>query len=359
MSVQDKLRELRRFQAESSDSDDSDVEVELSARERAQRGRDEARRKRRAAARAAKEAEKREAALPHPNDRPRKIQYRNKQRTLLLSTRGLSGRHRHLLKDLNDLMPHAKLDSKYDDKKGGLQGVNAAAELRNCNNVMLLESRKDDVFMWISRVPTGPSVRFLVKNVHTMSELRLSGNCIKGSRPILVFDDGFARDRPRGRSDLGCDGVADDDAGKEPQWSVMQEMLTQCMGTPLGHPKSRPFVDHVMHFARVDEHIWFRNYQLVYDTDNTASAEQKDPVLVEIGPRLVLEPIKIFDGSFGGSVLWENPAFVSPNELRRAERAALKAQDLQRQTKAKKAPVVARGDDDFSDVFDNAVMRDD
>ena len=34
---------------------------------------------------------------------------------------------------------------------------------------------------------------------------------------------------------------------------------------------------------------------------------------VSIGPRFVLNPIKIFGGSFGGPVLYENPHYVSPN----------------------------------------------
>jgi ribosome biogenesis protein BRX1 len=43
----------------------------------------------------------------------------------------------------------------------------------------------------------------------------------------------------------------------------------------------------------------------------------EDPVtLVEIGPRFVLEIVRIFQGSFGGPTLYQNDSFVSPNELR-------------------------------------------
>jgi hypothetical protein len=35
--------------------------------------------------------------------------------------------------------------------------------------------------------------------------------------------------------------------------------------------------------------------------------------LVEVGPRLTLNPIKILEGSFGGPVLYSNPTYVSPN----------------------------------------------
>jgi ribosome biogenesis protein BRX1 len=43
--------------------------------------------------------------------------------------------------------------------------------------------------------------------------------------------------------------------------------------------------------------------------------------LVEIGPRFVLDPIRIFRGSFGGQTLYQNPAFISPNEVRAVQRA--------------------------------------
>jgi ribosome biogenesis protein BRX1 len=42
--------------------------------------------------------------------------------------------------------------------------------------------------------------------------------------------------------------------------------------------------------------------------------------LVEIGPRFVLEPIRIFRGAFGGQTLFQNPDFVSPNAVRAAEK---------------------------------------
>jgi ribosome biogenesis protein BRX1 len=38
--------------------------------------------------------------------------------------------------------------------------------------------------------------------------------------------------------------------------------------------------------------------------------------LVEIGPRIVLTPIVIQEGSFGGPIIYENKEFVSPNQVR-------------------------------------------
>ena len=47
--------------------------------------------------------------------------------------------------------------------------------------------------------------------------------------------------------------------------------------------------------------------------------------LVEIGPRFVLNPIRIFAGSFGGPTLYQNPQFLSPNFVR-AERKRVEGQ---------------------------------
>jgi ribosome biogenesis protein BRX1 len=44
--------------------------------------------------------------------------------------------------------------------------------------------------------------------------------------------------------------------------------------------------------------------------------QEQNTSLVEIGPRFVLNPIRIFRGSFGGQTLFANPDFVSPNETR-------------------------------------------
>jgi ribosome biogenesis protein BRX1 len=38
--------------------------------------------------------------------------------------------------------------------------------------------------MWLSKCPEGPSVKFHVENVHTMAELKLTGNHLKFSRPV-------------------------------------------------------------------------------------------------------------------------------------------------------------------------------
>jgi ribosome biogenesis protein BRX1 len=146
--------------------------------------------------------------------------------------------------------------------------------------------------------------------VHTMDELHFTGNCLKGSRPILSFDSTF---------------------DSEPHLQLIKELFTHVFGVPKGARKSKPFIDHVVGFTVDDGRVWFRCYQI----NETDDARQQKPVpeggdhaaeniakggqgitLIEIGPRFVLTPIVILEGSFGGPVIYENKEFVSPNAIR-------------------------------------------
>lgn len=154
-----------------------------------------------------------------------------------------------------------------------------------------------------------------------MEELHFTGNCLKGSRPILSFDAAFDAD---------------------PHLQVIKELFTHIFGVPPGARKSKPFVDHVMGFTVADGKIWVRNYQVSevektgLDKDGDADMEDSDAEskkkkskkskseasrdtdigLVEIGPRFVCTPIIIQEGSFGGPIIYENKQFVSPNQVR-------------------------------------------
>ncbi|KAK3943544.1 ribosome biogenesis protein BRX1 [Diplogelasinospora grovesii] len=233
---------------------------------------------------------------------------RNRQRVLILTSRGVTYRHRHLLNDLAAMMPHGRKDVKFDSKSK-LYQLNELAELYNCNNVMFFEARKGkDLYMWFSKVPNGPTVKFHAQNLHTMEELHFTGNCLKGSRPVLSFDAAFEA---------------------EPHLKVIKELFLHIFGVPQGARKSKPFVDHVMGFSIADGKIWIRNYEVREVEKTKADAEEADKgkkskhgdkdtdvSLVEIGPRFVLTPIVIQEGAFGGPIIYQNKRFVSPNQVR-------------------------------------------
>jgi len=218
----------------------------------------------------------------------------------MLSSRGVTHRQRHLMNDLAALLPHSKKDAKLDTKSK-LYHLNELADLYNCNNVLFFESRKhgQDLYMWMSKAPNGPSMKLHLQNLHTTDELNLSGNCLKGSRPILSFDKSF---------------------DETPSSRLIKEMIIHVFGVPPKSRKSKPFIDHVLSFTLADSKIWFRNYQ-IQEKQSTEKTET-DIALVEIGPRFVLTPIIIFEGSFSGPVIYENKEFVSPNVVRSLKRKA-------------------------------------
>lgn len=137
--------------------------------------------------------------------------------------------------------------------------VNEIAEVRGCHTVLFLECRKrgQDGYLWLGRtshanssfggagdgeggnvagrkhlmITGGPSVKFHITNIHTMDELKMTGNCMKGSRPILSFDKSF-------------DTIE--------HLKLVKHLFVDVFGTPRGHPKSKPFVDRVMGFYYAD-----------------------------------------------------------------------------------------------------------
>jgi len=237
--------------------------------------------------------------------KPKKIKWTNKSRVLVLSARGIGHRGRHLLQDIEAMMPHSKSDSKMQ-KKESLFDINEIAEMKNCEKCLLFEGRKGkDVFMWAANVARGPSVKFEVENIHTMAELKMTGNCLRTSRPLLSFDLAFTT---------------------EPHWQIIKELFVQTFSVPNHHPKSQPFIDHVYTFSLVDGKIWFRNFQILEETGS----------LAEIGPRMVLNPIKIFEGSFCGQTIWENNSYITPNS-KRAMLKKVKSQKYQDKMEAKAA----------------------
>ena len=89
---------------------------------------------------------------------------KTKQRVLILSSRGITYRHRHLLNDLHALLPHSRKDAKLDTKTK-LYQLNELAELYNCNNVLFFEARKGkDLYIWMSKPPNGPTVKLHLQN---------------------------------------------------------------------------------------------------------------------------------------------------------------------------------------------------
>ena len=264
-------------------------------------------------------------------------QFMNKQRTLLISSRGVNFRHRHMIQDLYSLLPHSRKEPKLDTKKD-LQQLNEIAELYNCNNILFFEARKhQDLYLWLSKPPNGPTIKFYIQNLHTMNELNFTGNCLKGSRPVLSFDQRFE---------------------SSPHYKLIKELLVHNFGVPPTSRKIKPFIDHVMSFSIVDDKIWVRTYEVSHTARNTVEYEEneEDISLVEIGPRFVMTVILILEGSFGGPKIYENKQYVSPNVVRaqvkqQAAEEAKSRSDAAVERKIKKRENVLAADPLSNDVL--------
>lgn len=238
-----------------------------------------------------------------------------RNRILMLTSRGVSHRQRHLLNDLSLLLPHTYKDTKLDTKSNNNYNasLNALADLHSCNYIFFLEARKhaQDLYLWLSGAPNGPTVKFSVTNLHTMAELGFEGNCLKGGRGTVVFDQGF---------DAGLGKVGEEYRG------LIREMLKGVFCVPeRGVRGMKPFIDRIIGVYALDGKIWIR----VYEIREAERSEEKGEMttkkvkgtsevkLLEVGPRMVLTPIVVLEGSFGGPVIYENKQFVSGNQLRK------------------------------------------
>ena len=232
----------------------------------------------------------------------REERWTNKQRVLVFSSKGSSPRYRHLMEDFKAMMPHAKSEPKFD-KNLDMSEISEICEMRSCNNAVYFEHHKTNYcYLYLAGMPVGPTIKFQVYNAHTLGELKLSGNCLRGSRPLLHFDTAFNDE-------------------SQPQLTVMKNMFQRVFGVPRNHPKSKPFHDHIMGFYWIDGKVWVRHYQISATSPDFLDNPDYQ-TLTEVGPRFVLEPILILNGSFSGNVIYKNTDFKSPASLMKGMRLA-------------------------------------
>jgi ribosome biogenesis protein BRX1 len=265
----------------------------------------------------------------------------------------LVGRHRHFLNDLHSLLPHTYKDTKLDTKSSNHynSALNGLADLHSCNYVFFLEARKrgQDLYLWLARAPNGPTIKFSVTNVHTMAELGFGGNCLKGGRGVVTFDKSFDEEIP----------------GQEYR-ALLREMFRGVFCVPpKGVRGMKPFIDRVIGVYGLDGKIWIRVYEIRESDQTKASKESgdtEDMSLVEIGPRFVLTPVVILEGSFGGPVIFENKQFVSPNALRaetrerRANKYASRRGEVESLAVKRKALGLQTGAKRKRSAIDNAAL---
>jgi ribosome biogenesis protein BRX1 len=145
------------------------------------------------------------------------------------------------------------------------------ADLHSCNNTLYFEARRhEDLYLWAAKTPNGPSVKLHVQNVHTMDELKMTGNCLKGSRGILSFDAAF-EETEWGRLTKELFTHVSAPSRSDSRAQVLIIVVKQIFGVPPQARRAKPFIDHVLTFSILDSKIWFRNFQVRHDIENEIS----------------------------------------------------------------------------------------
>jgi ribosome biogenesis protein BRX1 len=232
----------------------------------------------------------------------------NRQRTLVVASRGISHQERHLVNDIISLLPHAKKEVKIE-KNVAKDELNDICFNHNCKNCLYFEHRKRELVLWMIRSPEGPCAKFQIRNIHTLNEIKLTGNSLKYSRPFLSFDKSF---------------------DTLPHMKLLKEMFIHTFNSPRNHPKTKPFYDHILCFYNVNDHIFFRNFQIVNELkEKLTDIDDVDKLqLIEIGPRFSLNLIRIFDGPLGGKTLYQNVNYIAPGLLVRKNADKFKMRKL-------------------------------
>ena len=219
----------------------------------------------------------------------------NKTRTLIVASRGVSHQERHLVNDLINLIPNSKKECKIE-RDIASEELNNICYMHSCKFCIYFEHRKRELVMWLFKSPGGPLAKFAVTNIHALNEIKLMGNCIKYSRPLLSFDKSF---------------------DEQEHLKLLKEMFIQTFNSPKGHPKTRPFYDHQISFYNINNQIFIRVYQILNEIkEKFTNSDQEDKIqLLEIGPRFSLNLIRIFSDSLGGKTLYLNKYYIAPGVL--------------------------------------------
>ena len=162
----------------------------------------------------------------------------------------------------------AAKDPKFD-KKEALTSIVEIAQLAGCHLGLYFEARKmRDLYLWAGRIdadrrsaPGGAGA--------ADARLRLTGNRLLGSR-LLSFDGGF-----------------------NAALALLQQLLAAIFSLPKGHPRSKPFHDHVL-FKLLEGRVLVR-YSVGAVTGRAQALwrarRQRDAR--RAGPRFALVPIRL------------------------------------------------------------------
>ncbi|ADM10886.1 BRX1 RNA-binding protein [Encephalitozoon intestinalis ATCC 50506] len=181
--------------------------------------------------------------------------------SVILSTRGASAKIRHLMKDISKLVK-AEEEQKWD-MGNDYKELRKLIEVNECNSMLFFRSTKRSDCLWAG-ILNGMSVVFRIHNVFTVKDCNFSANSFKDCGYVLMFSKEF-------------ENIEHLRHAKEVIEYIFESNETK---------------DKALCFFYLDGVIWVRCYKIGKE-------------LEEIGPRLVLEVLKVFEKCFEGSILYK------------------------------------------------------
>lgn len=181
--------------------------------------------------------------------------------TLTLSTRSAPVKIRYLMKDIGKLV-EIEEEQKWDLGKD-YKELRKLVEISECDSVLFFQSTKRADDLWMGLLD-GISVLFRIYNVFTIRDCNFPVNPFKDCGYVLMFSQEF----------------------EEMEHLKHVKMVVEHIF------RSNEVKDKALCFFYLDGMIWVRTYKI-------------GEKLEEVGPRFVLEVLRVFERCFGGEILYK------------------------------------------------------
>ena len=153
---------------------------------------------------------------------------------------------------------------------------------------MFFQQQGKQFFLFVGKYPDGPTIQYKVQDYNTFDDVWFLGNSLLASRPILSFGKCF---------------------GDENMRKVEKNIWVDILNLPKNHPKSQPFIDKVISLDYQDGLLVFWVFQILKE-----DAKGDRLKLIETGPRMNLQPVRILSEFMFGSTLYKNPDYLTTRE---------------------------------------------
>ena len=219
---------------------------------------------------------------------------KNGWKTAIIGARGISYSSRKVINDVMAICPYVRKESKFESKKE-ISKIAEICELSNCSHGIYISESRDSTFVTLGDSKLGPTIKYRLESYFGIHDLFFEGNCSKNSRPLLLFSPGF-----------------DDKI-----WKEHKNLLSKCFGAAINHKRIKPFFDRVFYFCLFEDKIVIRHFEFGDDFE-----------IREVGPRILLEPMLVLEGPFGGKVSWKNvkPHMPSAEDVKKVLKSSKRNQ---------------------------------